>query len=203
MCHNPSDELGSVVPVTEPGLLSRHFRNKHCAYCNNVDKNSPLIYWKFNLKGTRFITFPAKRILQELVDTRGNIEFLPDKYIDIGLYCKPPPDNLIETCNVTRQWQNFNANIKTACESFTDPFNGSYKNIFCFVCNHGNTQLSSLSNDTKCPEGPSDSLIPFRPIFSITTDHIMVENGHNAAHLICKDDEFQDLYSVCLDLAKL
>ena len=196
MCTNPLFELDSVVPVTEPRTAPKHFRNKHCAYCNFVDKNTPLIYWNLQIKSKRFMFSPKSDLLQELKKTRDNIMFIHPKYVTVE-ECRLTPENVVDTCNETGLWRNFDANVKTACESFIDPFNSTYKNIFCYMCNHGDEQVSLLSKDTKCRYRYSGSDSE-KLQYSVKTDLFTVENGHNHASLMCDDDEFQDLYSVCI-----
>ena len=115
-CFNPDHDLDSAVPVIEPhGLLN----DKHCAYCNVVDKNAPLTRWKrIQIQSDRYVSFPKSDLLQELQQARGTIFFMPPGYLKVDLEGREPiPENMIDICNVS----GFAASVKTACESFIDP----------------------------------------------------------------------------------
>ena len=189
-CLNPIHDLDSVVPVTEPPRL---FKNKHCAYCNFVDKKAPLISWKrIQIQSDRYVSFPNSNLLQELQAIRGNLFFIPPEYI-VTEACEPFPENMVDTCNVTGLWKNFEATVMTACESFVDPYNHTYKNIFCYMCNQG-TQ-TSLTDICQASDLDRESR---KPQFSATIDLDSVQNGNNPSILICDDDYIPDLYSkVC------
>ena len=189
-CRNPDPDLASVVPVTESATNYRHFKNKHCAFCNFVDKNSPLIYWKLQIQSNHLLKFPKRNLLQELKKTRGNIFFKSPKYL-LVYEC----DLLIDTCNVTGRWGVYNGIVKKACESYNDPFNFTYKNVFCYMCNEKIENIQTgLKKDTRC-QNKFD--IPETPQFSAILDIEFVKEGHSGNHLICEDDELQDHYLVC------
>ena len=193
-CYSPDSDIESVVPVTEFATNYRHFKNKHCAYCNFVDL--PLIYWKLQIRSNHLLKFPKKNLLQELKKTRGNIFFKSPDYLFVYECKHASMDLLIDTCNVTGRWGVYNGVVKKACESFKDPFNHTYKNVFCYMCNEKFENIQTgLKKDTRCQNKFG---IPQTPQFSAILDIKFVREGRSGNNFICKDDEIEDRYSVCI-----
>lgn len=190
-CLSIGAELESVVPVTDP-MSNRHFRNKQCAYCNWVNKTSLLVNWKLRIESNRNLYFPIDDLLEEIQATRGNIFFKPPRYASVE-ECDPVPQYTVETCNVTGLWQNYNANIEAACESYRDPFNFTYKNYFCYLCNNGDIQDIG---DANCQH--KEVIIDGKtPQFAADLDLHFATHGYNSVNLMCEDFEIPDEYSVC------
>ena len=189
LCETPGsdlDDLEAIVPVTEP-VSDILYRNRYCAYCNNVNKSDQLIDWKLKINSNQHITFPRRDLLEELRKTRGNIMYIhPTSYID-GQECQINLRYTIETCNQTGLWEKHNSFIEVACESsYTDAYNYTYKNFFCFLCN---AEQSVIEEDwLACGLEPS----PNDPIFSAVYDLKVIINGPDTDRLVCNDTQFAD-----------
>ena len=101
---------------------------------------------------------------------------------------------MVNTCKVSGLRRNFDATLKRACESFIDPYNHTYKNVFCYMCNQVN--LTSLTNiyRTECQSRDLDrESRNFQ--FSATIDLDSVQNRNKPSILICDNDYIPDIYS--------
>ena len=134
MCNNPGHgaAVESIVPVTDLTSMS-HFKNRFCAYCNGVAKNSALVYWQSSIYNDRELLVTDKNLLSKLRQQHGNILFEPPKFITVK-DCRVPPYH-ISKCNVTGDWAIYDRATEDACNAFVDPFNFTYKNYFCYRCN--------------------------------------------------------------------
>ena len=191
-CDHPDQLVESVVPVTVP-YVGRHFKNKHCAYCNWVTRDQPLIYWKLQILSNQALSFPNDNLIHVINETRGNIFFVQPEILATES-CTPVPDNLIETCNETGLWTEYNADTKTACESFIDPFNNTYKNYFCYKCNTAATMISpdSLTCPIKENHGSLKS-----PEFSAVVGLQSVVSRYDEKMMDCDSTQFPDVIGVC------
>lgn len=52
-------------------------------------------------------------------------------------------ESLIRTCNITGVWDEYDIEIKDACENFQKPYK-FYQNVICFLCNTGKEQRKVL-----------------------------------------------------------
>ena len=183
-CAQHSNELDSIVPVTDP-VTNTHYRNKYCALCNKVDDDIHLISWKFLIYNTReFVGSVSEENLLKLIrETMGNIVFQPPAYIKVQT-CYVPPYS-ISTCNETGLWPEYmyDENIENACHSFLDPFNLTYKNYFCFLCNTAEN-VSPKNGD--CVKEPLEIR---RPVG--LEDLVNVKNDTDGA-LDCGSLQFED-----------
>ena len=193
LCTQPGDSLEAVVPVTDP-LSNTHYRNKFCAHCNNVPKGTPLINWKLQIESYRHLSFPDDDFLQKISATRGNIFFKQPQYVHT-LPCDRMPEYTIESCNETGLWTDYNETTEAACNSFVDPFNYTYKNYFCYLCNTG---APASFSDMVCPFeiiNPAPALNT--PQFVAEVDLEIIRNGYNQDNLICEVTQFRDDNMVC------
>lgn len=134
MCENPwlHESPESFVPVTD--LRSHvHYRNKYCFHCSGDGNEASLVSWALKIVNNESISIPNQNLLGELRNQRGNIFFLKPEYVDVHR-CDAQPYK-ISVCNETGQWKTYNRYIETACNSVLDPFNYTYKNYFCYLCN--------------------------------------------------------------------
>ena len=163
------------------------FRNKYCALCNNVDENATLIEWKLHINSHKHIPLPTTNLLETIRRTRGNIYFVPPVYIDEP-YCLPFAPYTITTCNETGLWRNYDIETELACESFIDPFNLTYKNYFCYVCN---VEEVEPWDSWTCP--PLGGFNSETPKFSAIIDAAFAKHGGLASDALnCETTQFQD-----------
>ena len=188
-CEPIITDYDSLVPVTDP-LTNTHYRSKNCALCNLENSHTPLVNWKLRIQSNTPLSFPHNHLFEEIRKTRGNVFYQPPEYA-FTQTCKSA-DYTIDTCNVTGLWQTFDEDIKTACESFVDPFNNTYKNIFCLRCNGGERFLTE-----ECHIKQVNRMIK-RPHFAANLDLSFIRSGPDTAALVCEDSQFEDEIKVCL-----
>ena len=186
MCETSESEIETVVPVTEP-VTNVHYKNKYCAYCNDVDKSMQLISWKLQIYSSQYISVPRTDLLEVIRRTRSNIIFIPPGYVETH-ECFTNPDYNIGTCNQTGLWQKYDELVETACEVYTDAFNFTYKNFFCFLCN---ADTSVIDKDWNCTVK-----LPNSPPFSVVYDLNVIMEGHTTHNLVCNDSQFLDEHMV-------
>ena len=164
LCENP----GSVdsIDATLPVMNSSHiFRNKYCAFCNNVGVTE-LVSFQMNIQWASTIAVTYKDILRSIREQNCNI-FYRVYSLDLNpaLKCSIPVFK-ISQCNESGLWPIHNATIKQACEAFIDPFNSTYQNYFCYMCNSGEI----IPPDSwHCPP-PFDMVQDQSPGFSMVLD---------------------------------
>ena len=176
----------SVVPVTDSRSYI-HYRNIYCYYCNRFEEESSLIYWPLEIKSNESISIPKQNLLTEVKRQRANIFFLQPNYIAVKL-CDVPPFK-ITTCNETGLWKLYNEYIATACHAFLDPFNQTYKNYFCYLCN----SAESLSErNWRCNLNQTQGSLNFKPPFLAILDLAAVKGELQSDKLNCTPNQFKD-----------
>ena len=187
LCENPGldGSPDSVVPVTD-SRSHVHYRNKYCYYCNRVDKEASLIYWTLDIKNSEYIAIPNENLLLELKQQRGNIIFHQPKYVEVQS-CDVPRFQ-ISTCNKTGLWKTYNKYIERACSSFLDPFNYTYRNYFCYLCNAGTLPEDSWGCFIESVGGDYNLNPPFLAILDIAA--VKSELARDQLH--CGPDQFKD-----------
>ena len=194
LCETPASVLEAIIPVTEPAS-GVHYKNKFCAYCNGVENTLSLIEWKFQISSGVSLSFPIANFLAFLRKTKGNIFYKPPEYLSVQ-QCEPSPSYTIETCNETGLWSTFDNGLETACRSFLDPFNYTYKNYFCFLCNSPETIETGLL----CA---ANSTVPSRtiaPLYSSIVNPHNIEHEQSNDRLHCGNDQFKDEITVSVDV---
>ena len=195
LCEQPGQDnaLDSIIPVTDH-TTKDVYRNKYCLYCNNIDVNAKTISWKLTISNDHEIDSSDVNFLDELKDQvkaqGGSIIFKPPIYVPAVL-CDPfLPSYEISSCNLTGLWQVFNKSIDMACNSYIDPFNHTYKNYFCYLCNI-DEQLSKEGWICKINNKTSGD-INITPPFSAILDITVLDREQNRETLICKENQFPD-----------
>ena len=146
------DSFESVFPIlgTGTGML---YKNRYCAVCDEFD--SGLVDDSFltvDVSCDNFISVSTSNLLQTLKRENCTLVFKPSSYQKsehIG-YCYRPSYTISE-CNVTKHWAKYDKDIELACRSYIDPFNFTYKNYHCYVCN---VETPQPTNDWKCSRPP-------------------------------------------------
>ena len=186
LCENTPTLIDSIVPVTEP-VSNIHYKNRYCAYCSGVEKTVPLIRWKVQLYSRHFFSLTKEDIPSYVRETRGNMFYIPPEYVNVRP-CEPSCN--IGTCNVTGKWPSYRYDrfIEIACESFTNPFNYTYKNIFCFYCNQDIDV--SIARPLSCQEEESSSFQAYE--FATMLRPEMLTNREDEDPLECSSAQFED-----------
>lgn len=125
------------------------YRNQFCAYCHG-EKLTALSPWKSKLKCEAtfrpvnpIVAKTSTEFLKEIYHASNcNLQFQPQReHLASAHWCSEPE---FSHCNQTGLWQNYNSTIERACRTYTSLYRNNYKNVFCFICNHGdesNTQM--------------------------------------------------------------
>ena len=197
LCENPDldGSLESVTPVTDTNT-NTHYRNQFCSVCNGVDETAPLAFWTLNIVCDRVVFASDKNILHVIKDRRCNIFFENPEQLYIRL-CEMPSYR-ISTCNETGLWPTYDRATELACNSFLDPFNATYKNYFCYVCN---TETPLESDNGTCGVSDFDEINDVTPPFSIIFKLDTIRPVTNDEPLDCDaTTQFEDHKMVIIDL---
>ena len=192
LCNNPGldGSLESVLPVILV-TTDEVYRNKFCVLCNKIELYNNIIYWNVDIYADKFLKFPQENLLTTVRSNRENIFFTPPKFI-----VKPQPCYIhaytISTCNETGQWDQYDEDTELACNSFIDPYNRTYKNIFCYKCNQ-EKNFQNISKNAKCYEQIYENETPVF-IASVDRDTVMGDNA--IEKLKCGTEQFYDQKSV-------
>ena len=140
--NNPiTGNVGDIIPVTD--LVSNtHYKNIHCARCNGKGDTNIMATWSLKIHNDVFNKFPEKDLLAKIRSSKGNIFFVPPDYIMVDACFLPP--YTISRCNVSGLWSSYDEYIVQSCNLFIDPFNSTYKNSFCYLCNIPTYDISDL-----------------------------------------------------------
>lgn len=127
-----SIEHGLLYPPVTSTTYLLTFKNKFCALCNGIKQFIP---WKLNF--TCDIKFNFTTTVNEIVTTaikhQCSISYIPGQSLSNKV--KPCKKSfLINKCNVTGTWEQYNRNVEYACGKLNNPF-PPYRNIFCYMCN--------------------------------------------------------------------
>ena len=192
LCTNPGLDasVDSVLPAT---LVTTNevFRNKFCVLCNNIDLRDNILYWSLDIYADGFIKFPETNLLNRIKSNRENVFFTPPKFVS-NEPCYMPAYT-ISKCNETGLWDVYDEETEVACNSFIDPYNHTYKNIFCYKCNREVTLQVFFENE-HCDEEPTYEGENPGFIAAVSRDTVL---GYNSdEQLLCDTNQFYDRESV-------
>ena len=195
LCENPehAGTIDGIVPVSDPWSAS-HYRNKYCAFCNGVAKHAPLTKWKLKIYNQHYLAFPNDRLLATLREQKGNIIFIPPSYLVIE-NCYWPP-YYISACNITGFWHVYDEKIELACHAFIDPFNQTFQNYFCYLCNTAEYQWPS--DYWTCHQFAPLDFTDLSPSFFALLDVSVVNGDEDEDTLVCESDQFIDYENVSI-----
>ena len=142
--NNPiTGNVDDIIPVTD--LVSNtHYKNLHCARCNGKDDTNIMATWSLKIHNDVFIKFPEKDLLAKIRSREGNIFLVPPDYVMVEACFLPP--YTISRCNVSGLWSSYDQYIVQSCNLFVDPFNSTYQNAFCYLCNIPTYNISEPIN---------------------------------------------------------
>lgn len=196
LCENPDQSklLQDVIPVTD---TLKHYQNKHCYFCSGINNTLPLLRWNIKTDCNFPLTYQTPL---SMITGQCNIVYEPPNFPQSPL---PSPclqvNYNISTCNVTGKWLIYNASVELACHSFVDPFNLTYQNYYCYLCN---TDSPLPHEEWNCEEKWKQA--PFSkdivPDFTVLVDIKPEENEDKATaleELECDNQtQFVDYYKV-------
>ena len=167
-CENSrTDEtFESLIPVSVGSVT---YRNHFCVTCNGIfgeDMDS----WNIEFQCRTILQLPDENLLQTIKEKQCNINFIKPAKTPVD-ECEIVP-YVTSECNVTGKWQEYDPVIDAGCQSFIDPFNLTYANVFCYLCN---TERSDQSEPSICNFPSQEIFSDVSPPFSaiLTLDAIM------------------------------
>ena len=190
LCEHPglNGNIESLQPVSDL-TDTTHFRNKYCAFCNgryDINTNNK---WKLQVHCDEIISLADDDILDTIVSKKCNILYEPPTTAKLDA-CRDWPIYNITSCNITGKWDSYDEYIERACNAFVDPFNQTYQNYFCMLCNTP-TKLQS-QNHTTC-RGKKDSIVSVSPpFFAILDIDLWREQQGLFPKLTCNGTQFKD-----------
>lgn len=155
------DYFNSVGPVTVNNVT---YSNKFCAYCNGVDESLPMRHWDIEIHCSGSISPTDNDIYDQIVESNCSLYFrIPDNYKQ---KCNIP-EYKISVCNTTGLWPVYHKATELACQSFVDPFNGTYQNYFCYVCNTDQPKTPANWNCPHLGDQTAEITPPFIALISL------------------------------------
>ncbi|XP_046576506.1 uncharacterized protein LOC124284467 [Haliotis rubra] len=179
LCENPDMNITSWVPVeTETEL----YRNQFCAECNGATEYR---LWSIKAQCTQLVWLrpgmTSQQIIQTFIDDIGCAIFLhPPKDTNMRP-CYTPVEEITSSCNTTGKWQEYNATTENSCLGYSAPihlFGNTYRNVFCYMCNHGDLD----DNFLPMPSCPFDMPYPF----SVVMDPEAIKMLQHTTALSCE-----------------
>ena len=172
LCENPGvdENIESILPVSNSDL-SVHYGSKYCAFCNGQYDINTVDRWKLEILCDEVISLADPNLLAKLQAKGCNIFYrapLGAKLRD----CTPWPSYHMSTCNETGMWNSYDPLVQAACDSFVDPFNYTYKNFFCYLCN---SRQRLDVDDSKCSFDDPSQINDVSPPFFALLDIDMVK----------------------------
>ena len=183
--------LNSFIPVTEITRNVTTYRNIYCAYCNNIASMVHLIRWPVVIHSERRINTSTPN-LNEFKKDGVYVIFEQPAYLNIDKCMKNGPSYYISSCNETGLWSVYNRSIAQACGSYIDPFNDTFKNYFCYLCNIVEPQPI---DQWQCKQIPA--LVSPMIAFTVTLDTSLLDDDHNRRWLLCDKTQIPDKIMVC------
>ena len=194
LCENPGHKhtTDSIVPVTDY-ISSIIYRNRYCFYCSNIDPGTPIIDWELKIANNIEINSTDINFWHNLKSQGGNVLFWAPAYIPVKTCDAYIPPYQISTCNETGLWSIYNRTIEIACGSYTDPFNHTFKNYFCYLCNIA--EKLPISQWT-CNKSDKTFEHYLTPPFTAIIDITVLQGGDNTDRLPCERSQFPDRITV-------
>ena len=198
-CAHPGADgtFDSLIPVSDS---STTYRNRFCAVCNNVEDFSYLSNWDLEISCGSILQLPDKNLLQTIKEKQCNMNYIPPKDSSIQHECKIVPYSISE-CNITGRWEKYDPMLEAGCHSFVDPFNQTFANVFCYLCN---TLMAAQLELSFCKLGSGDILDDISPPFSAILDLDVINSMVREDTLYCnKYTQFRDEKLVSMGVIQL
>ncbi|KAJ8314074.1 hypothetical protein KUTeg_008635 [Tegillarca granosa] len=139
-------------PVT--GYTSQNasitFKNRDCAICNNVHNFNT---WNLDISCSNrqfsITQYSSAEEIWDAIESDTSCTMKYDPADDNGIKPCKLESNLVNKCNVTGIWKKYDRDIEWACEKYDQKF-GVFRNVFCYLCNIDEINLSNLSHVKEC-----------------------------------------------------
>ncbi|KAK6195554.1 hypothetical protein SNE40_000961 [Patella caerulea] len=142
----------SIQPVTDDttGLT---YRNRFCAQCNDVEKSEAWRVGTICEKGPPWNYRDASKedVYLSIVNTQGcKVQMVPPDNYTAHVCSKflHKENGYSDSCNETGYWKEYDPLVERGCYTLAENPVGTYKNLFCYICNHMNTWVSIKTETT-------------------------------------------------------
>ena len=122
--------LKAVTPVLHHNIT---YKNIYCALCNGVSQEETFEYFDPELDCDRVIPLEGDNLTSAWNTANCSVYFRPPYGISLDV-CLVPQYS-VSRCNETGKWRVYNRSLEMACKAFVDPFNITFMNYFCYLCN--------------------------------------------------------------------
>ncbi|XP_046364808.2 uncharacterized protein LOC124141001 [Haliotis rufescens] len=179
LCESPDpSNITLAVPAETATEL---YRNQFCAECNG---DTEFRLWAIKAQCTQLVWLrpgmTSLQIIQTFIDDIGCAIFLqPPK--DSNMRQCYTPIEITSSCNITGKWQEYNDTTEKSCLGYSAPihlFGDTYRNVFCYMCNHGDLD----DNFLPMPSCPFDMPYPF----SVVMDPEAIKMVQHTTALSCE-----------------
>lgn len=138
-CEKKIDQntANTEVPVTDTTTLYT-YRNRFCALCHGVS-DSDMKFWRARISCVHGTFQPSKvdDVFKEIYNTETcNVLY---NAANIDSFVPTRCQEVISECNVTGLWKTYDPFIEQACLAYSYVYDHSYKNVFCYMCNTGDS----------------------------------------------------------------
>lgn len=187
----------SHVPVTSI-VTNKIYRNIYCAICNEEDEQQ-LLKWKTSVSCDKKVyVFPRSFI--SLLDYIQREKLCNIFYYSSSSSASPKKCSWgvgITKCNHTGEISTYDPVLELGCNSYTSLYNGYYRNVHCFMCNH--KEIPSISNCSSGKTSPFD-IAAFSALldFNVFNEEEQAKDRlmHKDDFRSCSPDEIDDEYKV-------
>ena len=175
--------LKAVTPVLHHDTA---YKNIYCALCNGAKPNETFEYFDPELDCDSAVPLTGVNLASAWSTANCSIYFRSPNGIPLDV-CQVP-EYSVSTCNETGNWRVFNRSLEMACMAFVDPFNNTFKNYFCYLCNIDEPEPQTTWVCKRDHEDVVDIFPLFTAIISLSYADQPVENNL----LDCDEDQFPD-----------
>ena len=183
-------DLIDILPVDD-SFTHITYANKHCAECHGVLEKDR-VYWSaaIECKNSTFTPTSYQTLLSEINGTRDCDVILKPA----GGYIKKPCKELINSCNVNGDFDNYDNFTEQACKLYFSPYMERFRNPFCALCN--GYDVNSTKCDHRGKEGSGlggvsfSALLDYRPAETVVDVPILLGGDQ------CTENQLYDPVSV-------
>ena len=183
-CETPDvqNPLYMQFPVTD-SLTNVVYSNIFCAECNNVTIDVNIWSWTFKFKCDDVLDLHEGNLRSQMHTKNCSINFITPVDLPNPSYCIRVPYR-ISKCNETGLWPVYDEKIDLACNAFVDPFNLTYKNYFCYICN---IDVPQPESDWQCSVVLEEFDLNIAPPFGALLDFNTLRRWENDEVLTCDE----------------
>ena len=164
--------LKAVTPVLHHNIT---YKNMYCALCNGVEPNETLDYFDPELSCDSPVPLTGNDLASAWSTANCSVYFRPPYGISLDVCLVP--EYSVSRCNETGKWRVYNRSLEMACMAFVDPFNITFMNYFCYLCNVDEPEPETTWICTKEKDDFSNILPPFTAIITLNYANQPVENN--------------------------